>query len=241
MNLSMRLLLIVVAILVATAVGRPAMAASACDTATQGLSAVYCEIPPLQQADRALNQRYAQLFAHLTAPRRAALKTDELAWLKQRDQACTQQEGDRLFVDLVCATTMTGAHAAFLAGRYRRCVLSRCSDLDFYNTQDGDVTDSGPTLRKYKSISRYHGSDAGYIAVYSHDDRDALYSVGGGIFVAGFIRLRGAYDGRIFQPMGYRGADISANRDFKALTNALFPGHDQGTWAGGDTGGFVEP
>jgi uncharacterized protein YecT (DUF1311 family) len=218
---------------------RPAAARPACADRQQGLDSVYCLMPVLAHSDDTLNVRYGALRAKLALPRRAALKADELAWLRRRDSACTRHDGGRLFVDLACAIAMTEAHARFLAARYRTCVAATCSDLDFYNTQDGAGPDVGPQLAGYPAISRYHGRDAGYIAVYTHDDRDVLYPVGGGIYVAGFIRLRGRYEGRIFRPDGYATVDISADRNFKALTDALFPGHRGGTWAGGDTGGFV--
>ncbi len=55
----------------------------------------------------------------------------------------------------------------------------------------------------------------------------------------GQVRLRGDYDGRIFQPRGYRGADISALPRFKRMCGRALPScrHD-GCWAGGDTGGW---
>ncbi len=217
----------------------PARARPACANPQHGLGVVYCLMPALRHADTALNASYARLAAKITAPRRAALRADELAWLRRRDRACTRQDVARLFVDLACAVRVTAAHARFLDQRDRACVLARCSDLNFYNTQDGHAPDRGPRLVGYPAISRYHGPDAGYIAVYTHDPRNVLYAIGNGLYVAGFIRLRGQYQGRIFRPDGYATADISADPHFKALTDALFPDHAGGTWAGGDTGGFV--
>ena len=240
MQTMLRWIAVSLAALIALATpARPAAARPVCADRHQGLGVVYCLMPVLEHADDALNARYGQVRAKLAPPRRAALKADELAWLRRRDGACTRQDGGRLFVDLACAIRMTAAHTRFLAGRYRDCVVASCSDLDFYNTQDGAAPDSGPRLVGYPAISRYHGPDAGYIAVYTHDDRNVLYPIGNGMFVAGFIRLRGRYEGRIFRPDGYATSDISADPDFKALTGSLFPGHPGGTWAGGDTGGFV--
>ncbi len=238
-NLARGLAIALAALVAVAASAVPAVARPACAGPQRGLGTVYCLLPALRRADRALNAQYVALREKLTPPRRTALKADELAWLRRRDGACTRRIGGRLFVDLTCAITPTDAHTRFLAGRYRACVTAACSDLDFYNTPDGAAPDAGPTLIGYPAISRYHGSDAGYIAVYAHDGRNALYAIGNGMFVVGFVRLRGHYEGRIFRPDGYATADISADRDFKALTNSLFPGHPGGTWAGGDTGGFV--
>jgi uncharacterized protein YecT (DUF1311 family) len=219
--------------------GGAANAAPRCAQTPYRFDRFYCLLPEFAAADRDLNRIFARLHAGLDDDRRRALRDDEAAWLRGRDRDCTLDSQGSLYVDLACATRLTAAHARFLAARYRACVRSRCSDLDFYDTQDGDRPDRGPKLLRYPTVSRYHGPDAGYIAVYTHDDRNALYSVGGDIYVVGFIRLRGRYDGRIFEPEGYDGKDISADPDFKKLTDALFPGHEGGTWAGGDTGGFV--
>lgn len=217
------------------------MAAPACNDKRNDFDAVYCLIQDFQKADRTLNLDFARLNAKLGALRRQALRADEVAWLGRRDGECGRHDDNRFYVDLACAAQMTDMHRRFLDERYRACVRARCSDLDFYNAQDGASADSGPQLTNYPAISRYHGRDAGYIAVYTHDQANTLYSIGSDMYVAGFIRLRGHYEGRIFQPMGYAGADISANRDFKKLTDSLFPGHRGSTWAGGDTGGFVAP
>lgn len=69
---------------------------------------------------------------------------------------------------------------------------------------------------------------------------NALYSRGGKVYVASFIRLRGHYEGRVFRSKGYESKDICADSNFTQSTESLFPGHRGGTWAGGDTGGFVE-
>jgi uncharacterized protein YecT (DUF1311 family) len=232
-----RFLLAVPLLVLATAA---AAASPACRSSPYWFDRFYCLMPAFTAADHDLNRRFARLRDGLDAKRRWALRDDEADWLRYRDQQCTLESQGGIYVDLACATKMTAAHAGFLAGRYRDCVQSRCSDLDFYDTQDVDLLDRGPKLTRYKAISRYHGRDAGYIAVYTHDDANVLYPVGNGIYVAGFIRLRGHYDGRIFEPEGYGSRDIGADPDFKNLTNALFPGHTGGTWAGGDTGGFVE-
>ena len=79
----------------------------------------------------------------------------------------------------------------------------------------------------------------GAIACYSHSEAGSSYSVGNNIYVVGIVSgLVGRYIGRIFQPEGYEGQDISAAQTFKDLCNARFPSCKNGCWAGGDTGGF---
>lgn len=88
----------------------------------------------------------------------------------------------------------------------------------------------------------YAGTDGCYIAAYTHDNQQSGYPVSEGIFVVGFIRVRGTYDDSgICQPIGYEAQDISAAPAMTERTNAYFPGRKGGTWAGGDTGGFFGP
>ncbi|CAD5990225.1 hypothetical protein PCC9214_05744 [Planktothrix tepida] len=85
------------------------------------------------------------------------------------------------------------------------------------------------------TVNQYKGADGGYVAFYSRDPANAVYSVGGGIYVVGQIRLKGRYIGRIFHPEGYLNQDISAVSEFKALCRKTFGVEG---WAGGDTGGW---
>jgi predicted DNA-binding WGR domain protein len=85
------------------------------------------------------------------------------------------------------------------------------------------------------TVNQYTGNDGGYVAFYSRDAAKAVYSVGGGIYVIGQIRLKGRYIGRIFHPQGYENQDISAAPEFKELCRNTFAVEG---WAGGDTGGW---
>lgn len=88
------------------------------------------------------------------------------------------------------------------------------------------------------TVNRYQGKDGGYIAIYSHNVVRGVYSVGGGIYVIGQIRLQGKYIGRIFYPAGYEEQDISAAEQFKQLADDTFESCQGDCWAGGDTGGW---
>ena len=107
--------------------------------------------------------------------------------------------------------------------------------------QDGAVTnnpDSGLSQRQLPTINLFKGRPGGYIACYSHHEAGSAYSVGDSIYVMGQIRLPGRYEGRIFQPKGYRNRDISAQDSFKALCTEHLPSCQGDCWAGGDTGGW---
>ncbi|AFW97183.1 hypothetical protein ANA_P10014 (plasmid) [Anabaena sp. 90] len=97
---------------------------------------------------------------------------------------------------------------------------------------------SGYQERILPTVNLYLGKDGGYIAIYSRNAVHGVYSVGGGIYVIGQIRLQGKYIGRIFHPAGYEGQDISAAEEFKQLADETFPSCQGDCWAGGDTGGW---
>ena len=95
---------------------------------------------------------------------------------------------------------------------------------------------SRPTLLPTRNL--YRGPKGGYVACYSHHTAGSAYG-GGGVYVVGQVRLRGDYGGRIFQPEGFRGADISAAPHFKQVcAEALTACKAGDCWAGGDTGGW---
>lgn len=88
------------------------------------------------------------------------------------------------------------------------------------------------------TVNRYQSNNGGYIAIYSHNASQGVYSVGDGIYVIGQIRLQGKYIGIIFHPTGYEGQYISATEDFKQLADETFSACQGDCWAGGDTGGW---
>ncbi len=69
------------------------------------------------------------------------------------------------------------------------------------------------------TVNRYQGNDGGYIAIYSRNPSQGVYSVGDDIYVIGQIRLQGKYIGRILHPAGYEEQDISAVEEFKRLAD----------------------
>lgn len=109
----------------------------------------------------------------------------------------------------------------------------------FTNNQGTVGTNSGGgqnvESRILPTINLYNGADGGYLAFYSRYPAKTVYSVGGGNYVMGQIRLKGQYIGRIFHPEGYKYQNISAVPEFKALCRTMFGVEG---WAGGDTGGW---
>ena len=86
----------------------------------------------------------------------------------------------------------------------------------------------------------YTGCDGGYVAVYTTRPSRSSYSVGDGIHVIGFMRVQGAYFGRIFYPTGYRpGDDITKDRQILAAWENQYPEWKGLVWIGGDTVGYV--
>lgn len=110
-----------------------------------------------------------------------------------------------------------------------------------YVLSDGVVNWPAPGSRRTRLPTRnfYSGPRGGYVACYSHRQAGSAYSAGGGTYVMGQVRVRGDYDGRIFQPDGFRGVDISAVRHFKQVcAQAIAACHAGDCWAGGNTGGW---
>lgn len=136
---------------------------------------------------------------------------------------------------LLCGLLLTGSAA--------RAEVDHLLPLDYQvYVFDGGVVNhpgAGTHAVTLPTVNLYHGPQGGYVACYSHQKRGSAYSVGGEIYVMGQVRLRGDYDGRIFQPRGYRGADVSALPRFKRICRrSLWSCRHGGCWAGGDTGGW---
>nr|MBK7068052.1 hypothetical protein [Deltaproteobacteria bacterium] len=114
-------------------------------------------------------------------------------------------------------------------------------DFRVYVSPDGGVANvpyEGSEERVLATVNLYQGEDGGYVAVYSRHAEAGVYSVGGGIYVVGQVRLRGRYVGRVFHPTGFEQRDISAASEIAFVCNQAFGGGDWECWGGGDTGGW---
>jgi hypothetical protein len=113
-------------------------------------------------------------------------------------------------------------------------------DFRVYVGEEGIINhpSSGYQERILPTINSYQGNDGGYIAIYSRNISQGVYSVGDGIYVIGQIRLQGKYIGRIFHPTGYEEREISAAEELKQLADETFESCQGDCWTGGDTGGW---
>ncbi len=81
-----------------------ALAADACGTPRNAFDSVYCRSGEFSQADRELNQQFGTLRKHLNDGQKALLKKSQIAWIKERDAACSESKDNGYFVNLDCAT-----------------------------------------------------------------------------------------------------------------------------------------
>jgi hypothetical protein len=80
----------------------------------------------------------------------------------------------------------------------------------------------------------YQGADGGYIVVYTHNAEKSIRSLGGGIYVMGYIRVKGAFQGRLFVPDGFQfGDDITQDPALLAICDKYFPDMHGQMWVGG--------
>ena len=103
-----------------------ACANSACDRVSNDFDGLYCLNKVYQQADVDLNVAFKALNGKLDAAGRSALKTGQLAWMRQRNDECSMRKDDGFYVDLDCASRTTIERTRFLQDRVRECVSSGC-------------------------------------------------------------------------------------------------------------------
>ncbi len=104
--------------------------------------------------------------------------------------------------------------------------------------------EQGFTEKLLPTINLYKGNPGCYIACYSRQRENAIYSVGDNIYVLGQVRIAGKYNVRVCEPTNYAGKDISGDATFKAIcTEKIEACKGANCWAGGDTGGWfgVQP
>ncbi|MGB7712425.1 MAG: hypothetical protein WBL95_23320 [Microcoleus sp.] len=102
-----------------------------------------------------------------------------------------------------------------------------------------NVSDPGFEERTLPTVNKFIGDPGCYVVAYSHRKEKSVYSVGGGIYVMGQVRVPGSYQKRICLPVGYEKADIGADPQFKLMFAEVLPkAYKEGCWAGGDTGGW---
>ena len=105
-----------------------AFANSACDTPRNDFDGLYCLNKVYQEADKELNANYKKLSAQLDASGKQKLKSGQLAWIANRNDACSKRESSGFYVNLDCATQTTIERAQFLQDRVRECVSAGCQN-----------------------------------------------------------------------------------------------------------------
>jgi uncharacterized protein YecT (DUF1311 family) len=111
--------------LFAAALGANAQAAG-CAKPRNAFDQVYCAGNLFSQTDRDLNTAYGNLRKLLKPAQQDALKTGQLAWIKERDDQCSHEKPNGYFVNLTCAVDMTEQRLAFLKERERECKSTGC-------------------------------------------------------------------------------------------------------------------
>jgi len=99
---------------------------SNCDKPRNDFDGLYCLNKVYQQADNELNATFQKLSAQLNADGKARLKRGQLAWIRERNEECSETRGEAFLVNLRCATETTVDRLNFLQARYRECVSSGC-------------------------------------------------------------------------------------------------------------------
>ncbi|WP_417911288.1 lysozyme inhibitor LprI family protein [Candidatus Electronema sp. PJ] len=105
-----------------------ALANSACDKPMNDFDGLYCLNKVYQEADNELNANYKKLSEKLDSEGKKALKTGQLAWMKERNATCSRHESNEFFVNLDCATSSTVKRSQFLQDRLRECISSGCQN-----------------------------------------------------------------------------------------------------------------
>ena len=125
--------------------------------------------------------------------------------------------------------------------------VSEDEEIPFLLPEDFKVYTNGKTVinhpypgfteKTLPTYNDYMGEDGGYVAIYTHDKKQGIYSVGGGIYVSGQIRVPGSYEGRTFIPAWREDGD-NITRDARILEACSEYCDMEGKWLGGDTGGW---
>ena len=101
---------------------------SACDVPKNDFDGLYCLNKVYQEGDKELNENYKKLSSKLDADGKKALKSSQLAWIRERNNSCSKREATAFFVNLECATSTTISRSQFLQDRIRECSSSGCQN-----------------------------------------------------------------------------------------------------------------
>lgn len=115
--------------------------------------------------------------------------------------------------------------------------------IDFQVYVNNNVVVNWPApgfqARILPTFNHYTGPNGGYLAIYTREEKEGVYGVGGGIYVVGQVRVPGKYEGRIFVPEGYQfGDNCTQDTVLLKICNQYLPDMKGKIWVGGDTGGW---
>ena len=108
------------------AVSSACFANSNCDKPVNDFDGLYCMNKLFVEADKELNQNYAEVVRKLDVEGKSSLKESQLYWIKQRNEQCSRKEKGEFFVNMRCVTEETISRSDFLKSRLRECVSSGC-------------------------------------------------------------------------------------------------------------------
>lgn len=97
-----------------------------CDYPRDDFDGLYCLSKVYQQADKDLNSSYQELVKQLNSNQKAILKRGQLAWIRDRNDRCSEYTEDSFLVNMRCATDTTTNRVNFLNERLRECRAGSC-------------------------------------------------------------------------------------------------------------------
>ena len=97
-----------------------------CEKTKSDYDVVYCSTKIYIEADKEFNDAYKKLSAKLDMEGRKLLKEAQLAWIKARNQNCSENRGSEILLDMDCAANTTIERTQFLNDRHRECVSAGC-------------------------------------------------------------------------------------------------------------------
>ena len=116
------------------------------------------------------------------------------------------------------------------------------SDLNIYvpkklvslKPQEGFEQKQLPVMNHFK------GEPGGYVAVYTHEANNSVFSITKDIYVAGLVRLAGRYHKNLFIPFeANRSTQYSKNPRILDIVAQYFPELKGKCWVNGDTIGWL--
>ena len=109
----------------------PVMAyADNCESTRNVYDSIYCTNKIFANADADLNKNYQQLRKSLNDKQKTILKNSQLAWIRDRDEACSS-EADQS-VQVGCNLRYTQERNHFLIERIRECKTVGCKTSKLY-------------------------------------------------------------------------------------------------------------